>query len=51
MACPHFVKDHFAIKVYQLVNQEIKADGRKLDSARDQIKIIKPRDFNAKLSK
>ena len=51
MACPHFVKDHWAIKVYQLVNQEIKADDRKLDSAREQIKIIKPGDLNAKLPK
>ena len=51
MACPPFVKDHCAIKVYQLVNQEITAGDRKLDSAREQIKIIKPGDLNVKLSK
>ena len=51
MACPYFVKDHCAIKVYQLVNPEIRADDRKLESAREQIKIIKPEDLNAKLSK
>ena len=51
MAWPHFVKEHCAIKVYQLVNQEIKAGNRKLDSAREQIKIIKPGNLNAKLSK
>ena len=51
MACPHFVKDHCVIKVYHLVNQEIKAGDWKLESAREQIKIIKPGDLNAKLSK
>ena len=30
-----------AIKAYQLVNLDVKADERKLDSAREQIKSIK----------
>ena len=51
MACPDFVKDHCAIKAYHLVDQEIRADDRKLVGAEEQIKVIKTRDSKTKLSK
>ena len=43
-ACPHFVKNHCTIKVYQLANQVVKTDGRKLHSGREQTKSIKATD-------